>query len=498
MIQYLNPLQWMKWFGQFVHLWAVSIPWRSVSAGVPAILLAVGLMVLTYLAYSDGGSWRRGLIANQLNEAFETEDYATAALLIRRQMAAGNESNETIYRYAITQQQLDKQDEALQLMRQLASRQSGPAAMWLVKELYLGKSWTDLDHEQQAEFGRLLALLAQQQPNELGIIQLYADYLIASERPAAAIPYLRQLAEKQPVRGWQAAAIARQTGEEELALRLAKETLARVQESFQEEPANPALAVEVVRNQIFLERHADAVRLLNEAIPRMKSDEHRQVLQQVMGDTISAWIVKIQQQPNNTPAEKLQVLKLLQVALQYAPNNPRVLTLVADQVLKTIDSSDDEVITIRNALVRGTSPGIAHFVRGTAALIKGDAESAQRHLTLASQHLPNSGAILNNLAVALSQREDADLEQALKLSEQAIAIVAQPGPYFYETRGQILFRLKRYLDAIPDLERALAANELAGSAHETLATCYRELDEPTLAEEHQAAAEKLKAEKSEE
>jgi tetratricopeptide (TPR) repeat protein len=496
MIHYLNPLNWFRWTGQFVYCWVVSIPWRSVSAGAPAIGLTLGLMLLTFLAYSDGGSWRQNILTEQLDAAFQTEDFDTAELLIQRRIDGGDESGGTFFKLAVAQFQQGEEEKATALMRQLASRQNGPAAMWLVKELYLGKSWTDLDREQQTEFGRLLALLAQQQPNDLGIIQLYADYLIASERLAAAIPYLRQLTEKQPMRGWQAAALARRTGDEPLAVRLAKETLARVEGLFQEEPANPNLALAVVQNQIFLDQHAEAVRLLNDALSRMKTDEHRQVLQQAMGDTISAWIVKIQQQPNNSLAEKLQVLKLLQVALQYAPNNPRVLTLVADQVLKTIDSSDEEVITVRNALVRGTSPGIAHFVRGTAALIKGDAESAQRHLTLASQHLPNSGAILNNLAVALSQRDDADLQQALQLSEQAIATVTQPGPYLYETRGQILFRMKRFLDAIPDFERALAANELAGAAHEKLASCYRELNEPALADEHQAAAEQIKTQTS--
>lgn len=178
---------------------------------------------------------------------------------------------------------------------------------------------------------------------------------------------------------------------------------------------------------------------------------------------------------------------MLQVALQYAPNNPRVLSLVADQVLKTLESDDKELGKIRAALVKGSSPGIANFIRGTAALLKGDAEKATLHLKLAAEHLPHSSAILNNLAVAMAEKNDGDLEQALQISEQAIESVSTPNAYFFETRGQILTKLGKHLEAIPDLERALAEESLANAAHESLAVCFEALGQEELAEEHRAA-----------
>ena len=104
--------------------------------------------------------------------------------------------------------------------------------------------------------------------------------------------------------------------------------------------------------------------------------------------------------------------------------------------------------------------------------------------------MPNSGAILNNLAVALTARGDENLEQALKIANAAIENSRTAAPHFYETRGQILFRLKRYLEAVPDLERALAHPDLASKAHESLATCYAELGEEELSERHREAAER--------
>ncbi|KLU02930.1 putative transmembrane protein [Rhodopirellula islandica] len=488
MIRYFNPLQWFKWFGQWLVAWFRTIPWKRASTAVPALMLTVALAILLFVSTGESVSWRNQLIREQLASAFERDDYKTADLLIRRQIEEGDESAETLYRLAVARHQQDETEEAFALMRGLVAQQRDPrAARWLLQELYDQKKWTDLEDAEQREFGQLLQFLSEETPDDLGIKQAYADYLVRTNRQNQAIPYLVQLASVQPMRGLQAAMISRQAGEDDAATRYAETTLEKVQQLFAEEPASPQLAMANVQALLFLEKHADAVRLLNESIGRMKTKEHQAGLQQAMGETIVVWINKIEAEPNETVAERLRVLKMLQVALQYAPNNPRVLSLVADQVLKTLESDDKELSKIRSALVKGSSPGIANFIRGTAALLKGDPDRATLHLKLAAEHLPHSSAILNNLAVAMAEKEDGDLEQALQISEKAIESVSQPNPFFYETRGQILTKLGKHLEAIPDLERALAEESLANTAHESLAVCFEALGEEELAEEHRAA-----------
>ena len=165
------------------------------------------------------------------------------------------------------------------------------------------------------------------------------------------------------------------------------------------------------------------------------------------------------------------------------------LSLVVDQILKTADDDNEQVAALREALMEGTSTGISHFIRGTAALLKDDHESAARSLTLAAKQLPRSGAILNNLAVALSLREDPKLDMALKVSNEAIAQTSNASPHFYETRGQILYRLERYDEAIGDLEVALREKKLAPKAHEALAVCYDKVGDDVLAQLHRKAWE---------
>lgn len=487
-MKFINPINWARWAGQFIYLWVLSTPWGKAVAAIPAMVVFGLVFTSLVIAYTEGNDWRKTAVQEQTINALRRDDHLTAELLIRRQIEEGDQSAETIYRLALARNQQDETEEARSLMRGLVAQQrDARAARWLLQELYEQKKWADLENEEQREFGQLLRLLSEEVPDDLGIKKAYADYLIRTNRQNQAVPYLVQLASVQPMFGLQAAMISRQAGEDDAATRYAETTLEKIQQLFEEEPASPQLAMANVQALIFLEKHADAVRLLSESIGRMKTKEHQAGLQQAMGDTIVVWINKIESEPNETVEERLRVLKMLQVALQYAPNNPRVLSLVADQVLKTLESDDKELGKIRAALVKGSSPGIANFIRGTAALLKGDAEKATLHLKLAVKHLPHSPAILNNLAVAIAEKEDGDLEQALQISEQAIESVSTPNAYFYETRGQILTKLGKHLEAIPDLERALAEESLANAAHESLAVCFEALGQEDLAEEHRAA-----------
>ncbi len=89
-----------------------------------------------------------------------------------------------------------------------------------------------------------------------------------------------------------------------------------------------------------------------------------------------------------------------------------------------------------------------HFIRGTLALLDGKFEEAKSQLELALQREPNAPGILNNLAVAIAEMKDSDLEKALSLVDVALAKMPNHA-YFLETRGQILVKLHRWHEAIP-------------------------------------------------
>jgi len=148
-------------------------------------------------------------------------------------------------------------------------------------------------------------------------------------------------------------------------------------------------------------------------------------------------------------------------------------------------------VAIRQALVKGVSPGVAHFIKGTAALMENDNETASRELKLANEHMPLSAAVMNNLAVVLTHNENVDLEQPLKIINESIKLSRKSPPHFYETRAQILMRMERFEDAIPDLERALRIPSLEKKAHVDLAVCFNKVGDVEMAHAHRKAAEEF-------
>ena len=492
MLKYINPLTWLQWMGQLFYLWLLAMRWREVPKAIPAIVLLVVISMATVAAWTDDAGWRSRAMKGQLRNAIRKDDFATAELILRRQLNARPDDLEVAFKLALARDQQLAHDEALEMMRHLIDVwQYKDAAQFVLEKEYIGKNWAELSEAQREEFGSVLKLLNEKSPNDNRIKQLYADYLIVAEKLELALPILEELSVQFPMRGFQGAAIARRLEQFATADRLASQCLSDVKRMSDEDPTNSSLAMAVAQNQLFLNQHADAVRTIKKAAGAAKTKEAAQQLNQAMGDAIAAWVGYLEDSPENTAAERARILMMLEFALKTAPNNPRVLTLIADQVLKTLTDDDAEIVRRRKALIAGAAPGIQHFIAGTSALMKDDTKTAVMHLKIASELMPHSGAIMNNLAVALSSRKDADLEQALKISELAIKQTPNASPHFYETRGQILVQLGRYLDAVPDLERAKAVAELAPLAHQSLAKCYAELGQEELSKEHEAAAKKM-------
>jgi tetratricopeptide (TPR) repeat protein len=488
MLSFLNPLAWGRWLREFCYFWLVSLPWQRVPRAIPAMLAIVVLTVGCVIAYTGLADWRNRLVAQQFATAWQIHDFPTAEIVVRRQLSQRPKDSNLVYKLALVRDARGAPQEAVDIMKQLvAMNRNGSAARWLLENEYLKQAWDTMPEQQRAEMGSLFQLLHQESSRDLKIKQLYANYLIARGNYPLAVTLLEELATSQPVFGLQAAVFAKQIKNDVLAKHLAETTLERMEKSLLEDPTNARLSLIVTQCQVFLQRYPDASRTLESALKRTRSDEDSVLIRNSLAELYIAWIMHIEK--DATTVNRLQVLQLLQLALQCAPNNGQVLMLVADKVLASLDENDQNIIDAREALIAGTSPGISHFIQGTSAMLKGNSEQAEMHLTLASQLLPKSGAILNNLAVAIASRETSDLDLALKVANAAISHTPGASPHYYETRGQILFKQQKYLQAIPDLERALSAPSLATKAHEALAECYEKLGDSDLAKKHRDAAQ---------
>lgn len=120
---------------------------------------------------------------------------------------------------------------------------------------------------------------------------------------------------------------------------------------------------------------------------------------------------------------------------------------------------------------------------------------ARDYLENAMKLDPNNDVAANNLANLLYKIEPVNLERALKFAEEVVG--RNPNNFVYlETRGQILARLGRNIEAIDDLSRCLVSYPNIPEIHETLAACYRKTGETSLAKAHQSRFEELNSRKS--
>jgi tetratricopeptide (TPR) repeat protein len=130
-------------------------------------------------------------------------------------------------------------------------------------------------------------------------------------------------------------------------------------------------------------------------------------------------------------------------------------------------------------------PSLAETL-GTSAATDRDWETARRALERAVEANPNNAVAWNNLAFVLLQ-QGKDLDRALEASNRALQF--SPDNYHLrETRGQILVKLKRWDEAIGDLEFALNGLPNATAIHQSLALSYDAVGNPSLGAMHRQSS----------
>ncbi len=246
-----------------------------------------------------------------------------------------------------------------------------------------------------------------------------------------------------------------------------------------ERPQNSEVRMNLARALTLLNQEEQASKLLLDGFVLTKEEN----LKTLAGETL---IYRIRRLGGDGKCSKGIACELADSkrALELAPNSQLVMDEVINLLFECRANKNNEIATVRSALAQGLDPKAVHFVRGTLALFENRAEEARKELELASSGGAQLPGVLNNLAMAILQSENADLESALQMAELANQMLPNH-PFLRDTRGQILVKLKRYSDAVPDLEFALREEELAKAAHRALAVAYKELGNNELAQRHE-------------
>jgi Flp pilus assembly protein TadD len=440
----------------FLLVWFWSFPWKQLLLGLPFLLVCIFFANL-FMRRGDEGR-RQQFLQGQLKEAFAEDDFETARLVLHRQLQSNSKNIEARFRMGQVLDSLGRQEEAVRVMRQLAfpemereqfleplevndeavakalgqketekettdpSRSASRdasirkrfrtadsrAARWLIAKYYVPRFEKELSQAERSDFMDLLDWLYMNAPKDLEIARLYAGQLMLNGRLEEALPVMVQLMPTSPVYGIQAAVLARQAGFETRAVSYAENSLNQFIEIYKKDSNRSEIGIAIAKNYVFLNQYERATSVLNFAIGKATEAATQQELRQHLGDCYVLWAESINLKPVKTTEDRVQILKLLESALTNAPGNDLVMQMVSDQVLETINESNPEIAALQVALVRGVSPGVSHFIRGTGALLKGNSEAAVMHLEIAAKTLPQSDVILNNLACVIAKRQDGD------------------------------------------------------------------------------------------
>jgi tetratricopeptide (TPR) repeat protein len=232
------------------------------------------------------------------------------------------------------------------------------------------------------------------------------------------------------------------------------------------------------------------------------------VAENILGDParlrriLDEWLTA---EPNNVAARDLLAKLSLQEIDDYSTQNPDILAGHIRDVFQGGSVGDDikDRITVlyfrrqsnpvvaeafQNLIKASDIPSSLSEILGTAAAVEGDWQLARQLLELAVREDKQNAFAWNNLAVVLLQLGDSHTNEAMAASEHALTF--KPSDYrFRETHGEIHLRLRRYHDAVSDLEFALNGMPDVQSIHVSLSKAYSALGDKKLAAVHQEYAQ---------
>jgi tetratricopeptide (TPR) repeat protein len=492
--QYLNPFFHLKWSFGFAYRWIVSRPYLSFGPAFFAVVVTLFILGISVRERFERNDWRGASYRQQLASALGRQDYATAQICLTNLTHRYPDRDTYLFQQAIVDDKLENTELAISKMLRLVYSKNNPeAALFVIaKKFDVAETakWSEEEHRQFRELAEI-ALKSNDENSARSTRLQLAKYYLSRGAYTDAASNFAATAGGNPTLLITTAQLYQRIGDEANATKYAEIARKILEEQVLASPSDKKARLELAVVLVILHREADAARGLSDAF-RITEDKDYLT---AGSESLVAWALRVRRDEGDTKESWIKQMNLLQQAMQMSPNSDAALEYMLEITVRIANNEDEEIQNLRAALLEGFSPQSLHFVEGTVALFNKDFEQANLHLNLAAKDNQQFPGILNNLAVAMMNQEGADLDRALALIDEALKRISPNEPYmpyFRETRGQVLVRLKRYEEAIPELEFSLRAPELAGPVHRSLAEAYRSLGQEEMAVQHEQLVEARK------
>ncbi|HYO23994.1 MAG TPA: hypothetical protein VEQ85_03510 [Lacipirellulaceae bacterium] len=485
-----GPGRWLVWLTQavwrpagavigFLFAWLVTRPYRQALWGLPAAALLLPLVG----AVAWGLSWGQGDIETRyraaLADARKAGDLELVRVLDHRLEILGVDTRHSDFEAAEKLAQGGQADEAYEEMLKLAPADAtgfAPAHLWILVQLLdnqvkvrdverLPLARRHLEHLellgfQGPDYEILKATLLAQEGDLPGAADLLAPHI--SRTQYAALQRMRiDLELKRPE---EARRDARALRQHFVDAQRQGQPLSTEQYEFWAQAelllANTPGWSRVVREWLAVDPKSSSAR---GAVALLNLQEFDSMLQSNHADptALSQRLADAARLLENPDQLETQVTRLYGMRRDM----PAVATMM-DQLAQAADTPTPLLAAI-----------------GTSAAVEGNLPLARSLLRKVVEAEPQRSAAWNNLAWALSQPPEQDLEGALAAVNKALELA--PAEFrFRETRGQILVAKGQWTQAVEDLEFALNGMPDFAPIHASLATAYENLGERELADMH--------------
>lgn len=480
-VHFVNPLHWITWPAGFALSYLLSRPYLNLGPALLAIAVMISVLgLLAQQQYQGGRSARVQLYQRLLSNAAQTKDWPRA--LVASKTLIDLQPNDLRFQFerAQIEKELGNSQVADELMFRLATQKKyGLAALWLTEQKFNLKELKSWKKEEHQLFRGLMSAAIDGSTGTVldGAKYKLASYLMMMNANVEALRYLSEIIPRNPQLALMGCELARNVNDQIRLQTLLPIALNYNRAELSKTPDNVELRISLGRALLLDENIDEAINLLSDGQRLTPNEKLQNAIAEALiykGDKIA--------RNRQTPNSLAQRVLVVHQALKLAPNNPLVVEALVDLLIQCHKNESDETNTLKEAALQGLDPESVHFIRGTIALIENNTTEAKTHLELASKSGVPLPGVLNNLAVAIAADEKGDLNQALSLSNAACEKLAHP--YLFETRGQILFKMGRYQECILDLEKGLAAQELAKSIYPSLVIAYEKIGNQKLSAEY--------------
>ncbi len=406
-------------------------------------------------------------------------------LLLRRLLQVQNSSSRVTYIVALQQDRKGRVGQARQMMRRIAPVGGGgfsPAHTWLaIDKIRSGETQSEEDQD-ILESDLATASTWNRFPPELTAV--YANLLESRNKIGPALSMLEKASEKDSRLTLPLAAMAARHGRDQrkdrATGRIKEEIKAKME--AQEETVEDLASL---ANIFLMEKEPD--RALQVIELGLRKDPESALLKQILSNTyLSKYLATAKFSRGQFQVD----LALLDAALKAYPQNPRVGSEVARLMAAGENAPPELKAALQEQLANGTATAVTHMLLAVGLLYENNLQEAIPHLRIANRQAPDNPMALNNLALALARTDKSNLEEAIQLSDRAVATAPQNAEYL-DTQGEIRSIQGDTLGAVESFEAAIGVDKTRKDTRTKLAEAYRKLGMIEMAKIQEAEISKL-------